>query len=484
MPDERNQERCAVETTGLPLGRPHRVRALGGTTTVWSGKLGRLDPIDLEQRAWVAQSGWPLGYDELQRAYDRAAALLDWPGSAAYSPEGLRSTGGLVFDGPHLQTAVFHRTRRPTNFATLWRRRSEQASAGVSTYLHATVTDIVLAPGHGAVERVTVTASVGQSWAVLPRILVLACGAIENARLLLASNGQSPAGVGNARDQVGRYFMDHPKATAGTIALTPPGTRPPGSHLPDRAYWARKKLYGTTARWGLRLSAATQADRGVLNSHVFLDPVHATEAEPAVDALKSLYTGKRKAAVLPALRQVADDVPAAAQFLRYKVMGRGPIAALELTTFLEQPPLAHNRVVLSSEHDDLGCRRARVDWSISDLERHSVRTLHKVIADDVRRRGLGTLHSPFLSSEPASWPRFRDASHHAGTTRMGHDPATSVVDPHGQVHGVENLFVAGSSVFPTVGYANPTFTIVALALRLADELARRLSHPTPISGPA
>jgi choline dehydrogenase-like flavoprotein len=329
------------------------------------------------------------------------------------------------------------------------------------------------------VERVTVTPSVGQRWEVVPRILVLACGAIENARLLLASDSQCPAGVGNARDQVGRYFMDHPKATAGTIALTPSGPRP------DGAYWARKKLYGTTARWGLRLSTAAQADRGALNSHVFLDPVHATEAEPAIEALKSFYTGKRSgSAALPALRQVTGDLPAAAEFLRYKATGRGHLAALELTTFLEQPPLARNRVVLSSEHDDLGCRRARVDWSISDLERHSLRQLHAVIADDVRRRGLGTLHSPFLSPDRASWPRFRDASHHSGTTRMGTDPATSVVDPAGQVHGVENLFVAGSSVFPTVGYANPTFTIVALALRLADEVARRLSHHIPIDGAA
>jgi choline dehydrogenase-like flavoprotein len=127
--------------------------------------------------------------------------------------------------------------------------------------------------------------------------------------------------------------------------------------------------------------------------------------------------------------------------------------------------------VLSDRRDVLGHPLARLEWSIGELDRRTGRALHATLDEDFRARGFGRVASPLLVGSDDPWPIARDASHHMGTTRMGIDPSTSVVDADCRVHGIENLFVAGSSVFATAGYANPTLTIVALALRLGDHLS-------------
>jgi choline dehydrogenase-like flavoprotein len=155
----------------------------------------------------------------------------------------------------------------------------------------------------------------------------------------------------------------------------------------------------------------------------------------------------------------------------FKAFNVGRIRAVEIHSFLEQAPRPENRVVLSDRRDALGHPLARVEWSIGELDRRTIRTLHTAVDEDFRARGFGRVSSPIVSESDDPWPISRDASHHMGTTRMGIDPSTSVVDTDCRVHGVDNLYVAGSSVFAAGGYANPTLTILALALRLGDHLS-------------
>jgi choline dehydrogenase-like flavoprotein len=170
------------------------------------------------------------------------------------------------------------------------------------------------------------------------------------------------------------------------------------------------------------------------------------------------------------LGHLVTGFPEIAALGLFKGFNVGRIRAVEIHSFLEQAPRRENRVTLSDRTDVFGDPLARLEWTVGEHDRRTIRTLHAALDEDLRRRGFGRVESPLLSEEEGPWPISRDASHHMGTTRMGDDPSTSVVDRECRLHGVENLYLAGSSVFPTSGYANPTLTIVALALRLGDHL--------------
>ena len=143
----------------------------------------------------------------------------------------------------------------------------------------------------------------------------------------------------------------------------------------------------------------------------------------------------------------------------------------QLHNRLEQAPNPESRVTLSEERDSLGLRRVRLDWRLTDLDKRSLRRAHEILGQEVGRAGLGRFKIEL--DEGGGWPSsLMGGFHHMGTTRMGQECERGVVDVNCLVHGISNLYIAGSSVFPTSGYANPTLTIVALALRLADHVNR------------
>ena len=154
-----------------------------------------------------------------------------------------------------------------------------------------------------------------------------------------------------------------------------------------------------------------------------------------------------------------------------KFFGRGPKTnVLLVRNFMEQEPNPENRITLSEGLDILGCSKPKIHWQISERDKQTMITFHELLRDEVAEQNLGSFESPLLSANLLAWPISQDASHHMGATRMGLDPSTSVVDRNCQVHSVANLHIAGSSVFPSSGFANPTATLVALAIRLADHL--------------
>ena len=181
---------------------------------------------------------------------------------------------------------------------------------------------------------------------------------------------------------------------------------------------------------------------------------------------------------VPLLVTIALDAPKVARYLWSRLVSRRRplIRRARLRNFMEMEPRPENRVTLADETDAHGMPLPLVEHDTTELDRRSLVELHEVLREEFERAGVGRLESDLQSADP--WPITQDASHHIGTTRMGADPATSVVDPELRVHGVENVYLAGASVFPTSGCANPTFTIVALSIRLARTLAARLA-PTP-----
>lgn len=475
-----------LEPTGLPVGRCVRVRALGGTTRVWAGRWKPHDAIDFEHRPWIEHSGWPLTRAALEPYYARAATLL---GLSPRPPDGRAVGGGAdrndaaPADGGWLERTVFRsidddRRDFAERFGPALRR-----SRNVMVLLHGTAVNLEPDADANRVRHVDVRCLSGRSFRVAARRFVLAAGGIENPRLLLLSRSRTPRGLGNRYDQVGRYYMDHPKAQAGSI-------RPAGPlHLP--AFWGRTTGSGLV-RVGLALSPAAQRRWRTLNSYVLLSPVYTGAELQTVRALKG-FVRRRSVGVRggrgpgwpgwpAALREAGRAASFVCRRAAARVLGRVETPRrVAVRNFSEQPPRACNRVVLGADRDALGCPRARITWSVGAQERYSLRVLHRLLRRELERRGLGRLRSPLLDERDADWPVRRAASHHMGTTRMGRDPRTSVVDPNGRVHGLANLYVAGSSVFPTSGYANPTATILALTLRLADHI-RELHDEDVLSG--
>ena len=177
--------------------------------------------------------------------------------------------------------------------------------------------------------------------------------------------------------------------------------------------------------------------------------------------------------------------PSVAQYAWFRLRrgARPKVRRVRLRNFMEMQPTPENRVRLSSAQDANGVRLARVVHSCTELDKRSLIELHRVLVDELSSSGFGRLQTDLATADPGSdapWPIDQDASHHMGATRMGTDPSSAVVDPSQRVHGVTNVWCAGASVFPTSGCANPTMTIVALSIRLAEELARRVPDlPAP-----
>ncbi|MCO7220222.1 GMC oxidoreductase [Klenkia sp. PcliD-1-E] len=324
-------------------------------------------------------------------------------------------------------------------------------------------------PSSGMAVGVQVSAMDGRRHEVLGGAVVLAAGAIENARILMLSD-PAGTGLGSGREHTGRFLQDHP--VVDLLELDP--TDPAG--LQDRT----AHLYrGGTRLWPkVRLAPDAQEAERLLDANAVV--VHEHD-DAAMDAARRLVGGLRRRS-LPAgwPADVRASVGAVGPLLRaaYRRRFRGlsagrPATRTVLQVWLEQEPDANSRLRLGAGLDPLGLPVAEVDWRVGPAELRTSRVLARWVAEDLQAHGLATVTElPAMTDDEAWRATVVDAYHPSGTTRMSSSPVDGVVDADGRVHGVERLFVAGSSVFPVAGYANPTLTIVALALRLADHLVR------------
>lgn len=470
-PGPATQELLAGESTApsLPLDEA-RLACLGGTTAAWAGWCRPLDPLDFEARPWVPHSGWPFDAPHLEPFYRHAHAVCGL-GAFEYRAGSWARTGSapLPLDGS-VRTEVFQFSP-PLHFGRAYRAELA-ASPNTTVLLHATALGLEFSEGGDAVTAVPVALPGGRRARVHAPIVVLAAGGIENPRLLLLSGRDSPDGPANRHGLVGRFFMEHPYVDSGS--LLPSGSAPPLGFY-------RRHHVTADAGPGLvagvfTLDGETVCRERLVNSAIFLRPryrAHPVFRSEAVRAAQSLVNSLRRGSLPRAAagrlqRAVRrPDRLALAAWLR---LGIGGGRGVGTRAFAEPVPDPGNRVTLTDERDPLGRRRVRVEWMPGELERRSLDRAHELLDRSLRQAGLGRVE-PAVVEEPGAWPpSLSGAGHHMGTTRMHRDPRQGVVDEHCRVHGIENLFIAGSSVFPTAGYANPTLTIVALALRLAGRI--------------
>ncbi len=485
-PDLRTQQLYRGEVTGRGYFALDscRFRMFGGTSNRWGGWCRPLDPADFASPAGSSLPGWPIGHADLLPYAADTADLLELPDHHF----GVADWSGPVSEPLDLDAGEFEhvlvRFSPQTNFAHRYGRRM-LTDRRVTVLLNANVTELMMEAGSSRLDGLRVRTLSGRTFTVHSRAVVLAAGGIENPRLLLSSTATRAAGIGNEHDLVGRCFMEHIHARAGHMWLR--------DHAEPPALYRRTRVDGDEMRGFIAPTAAARRREGLLACSLQVEPaVHNAYSTPflgwssdvtfrATDAYLRLR--RRHPELAAKLRARADRLwyqalrSRAARGERRSVtafaseLGADPTRLLALYARAEQTPNPHSRVTLSERRDALGMPVARLDWRLSDGDTESVTGWLARLDDALRRTGQGRVAGPSEDWES----QITGGPHHMGTTRMSVDPRHGVVDGNCRVHSVDNLFVAGSSVFSTGGWANPTFALVSLALRLADHLRTELT---------
>jgi len=407
-----------------------RLRQFGGTSNIWIGKWAPLQPQDFDERSWIKNSGWPISYADLQEYYRATAAdyAIGDLEQEAKRPEiqSLRekvAAKGLKFISFYWQETP---TRTALRFGDEMRR-----SKNLRVILGATATELKLDETCQRVTGVVCRSLEGKELLVEGSAIVLAMGAFETARLLLASDSQVPGGIGNQHGIVGRFYTDHPKHRRGKLR--------PG---PLAQQYARELQFVPKPRFSIcfALDDATQREHQLLQHALFLKPIYAKKRQWLWRSLRGQSTFRD---------------------------GNGSVANYGVNLVTEQTPHQDSRLKLGTERDALGQRKLEVDWRFIDNDYRSMEKILHLLTQRVQEVGLGTFD---FGNDLPCLDTMTDAAHQMGTTRMADRPENGVVDTNCRVFGTENLYVASSAVFPTGPKYSPTFTILALARRLGQHL--------------
>jgi choline dehydrogenase-like flavoprotein len=469
--EQRFQRQSRGQSDGYPTPRLHRsrARAFGGTLrhphfrdAGWAAR--PLDPIDFAAREGRPEFGWPFDRKHLDPYYTRAAStcgIRQFDVATTVWRQQVPSDGRVIESSPELEPTIFQFPRPAFHYA--WHDLSK--SSNVRLLLETRAVEISVDVTGQRVDSVVAVRRSRDRVVIRPRLVVFAAGGIENARLLLTAN--AGRGLGNEHDLVGRYFAERLSFHAGHVVLSDKTSvdQLDCFHAPE----------GADIGGGLRIAEKVQRERQLLNVAFFLVPRPAAVTSKAVRSLSTLRKAVERRPLIADIGWHTGNVLIGGRDLANlavsRVVSRPRVLALRAQG--EQAPNRESRVTLGSRTDDLGIPVARVTWRMTGDDLRSIEASARVVDAVLRSRGFGHVE---WTARLDSTTLVEGLYHHLGTTRMHADPRRGVADPHCRVHSVDNLYIAGSSIFPTYGASNPTLTIVALALRLADKLRETLNQ--------
>lgn len=495
-PDRKTQNLQWGENVGHPYYSldTSRPRFLGGSLNRWHlaveedcsyARMRQLDSIDFEKRDWIPYSGWPFEKSHLDSFYERAQAVCSvnpptfdvdcWQNK----PNGTQQ----VLCSDRIQTVIF---KFGSKKAFLRNHLNEIDRANnVATYIHANAVEIETDSVSNTVSKLKIITENGNLLWVKAKVYVIASGAIEIARLLLVSNKNRKTGLGNEYGLVGRFFMEHPHFTAGILLPANPDIFK-STHL----YTKRNIVNGIPIIGKIALAENLIRENKILGHVIELYPKIIPRAllhrfpivdNEGVSSIKALRQSRDERSEigkhLHSICRNIDDVGLAVyrqlKSRLYNMIDKTTVKVFSIQSMSEQIPNPESRVFLSDERDALGMNRVKLDWKISSEDMRSIIKTLEILDRDFRRLGIGKIYRQLYNEIPNE--NIYGGWHHMGTTRMNADPRSGVVDENSKVHSIKNLYIAGPSVFPTGGYANPALTIVALSIRLADHLKKILN---------
>ena len=477
-----------------------RRRGVGGSSTVWGGRCIPFDPIDFEHRPWMRHARWPISYGDVARYYPRALAYAQAGALAFAAGVALPGEPAELAPGVASRDVVLDRIERfshPTDFGR-WYDARLRAQPHLRLYYNAPVEQILTADDGARAAGVRARIA-GRSLVFAAPRVVVACGGLETARLLLASDEARACGLGNERDLVGRFYQCHLEGEIGAIAFTRDvdRTRIDYQRAPDGTYcrrylWLSPEAQRRDALAGLvlRPAHANIVDPGhrnpVLSAMYLVKSFIVAEYARKMTSLEAVaraeYAGGAGAYYAAHLRNVVAGAPRLTGFglhwLRRRILAQRKLpsvvlidrrATYPLDVNAEQEPNPESRVRLGGERDALGMRRLIVDWRTTEADHHRLAEGMRVIQRAVARSGTVRIDLG-EDLDVLAARRVPVGGHHIGTARMASDPSAGVCDANAELFGTRGVFLAGATVFPTSGFANPTLVMLALALRLAEYL--------------
>ena len=470
----------------------YRRAVFGGTTSLWGGRCVPLDPIDFERREYVAQSGWPIRYEDVGQYYSRALAYCD-AGAFDFTVTGAlerpsATIGGFDGDGVVLTDRI-ERYSLPTDFGKRYRKKIAD-SGNVTAVLYARCIKLHPRAGGEAIESLDLIDRTGALRRLSARTVVLANGGIEVPRLLMTSDPEG-RGLGNHYDLLGRFYSCHFENTCGRLVSN-------GTAI---SFGFEKTLDGVYCRRQLRFSQSAQRQHELLNMVFRLhfpeysDSRHGSPVMSAIYLAKSMLPAEYRAILRhnveppsasptwPHVRNVLSGLPQLSRFagdwifkmrmatrkLPYTLVPNAD-GSFPLEFNSEQTPVASNRVSIMQEADRDGLKRVDITWRICESDVESARGGFRLLRNSINSGSACRLEFDEEQLRLGVSNSSPLGGHHIGTARMASTARTGVVGPDCAVFGLPNLFIASSAVFPTSGHANPTLTIVALAVRLAKHL--------------
>ncbi len=474
----RNTETAAQDlNNAIVLGRPHsgikegRARVLGGTTTLWGGQLIAFREIDFQARPWLNLPAWPINRQEISRYYESCATMLGLP---LKGDDETSVWHALKMDPPNLSPDlefVLTRWLKEANLARMFASELKN-NPNLNVVLHASATGFA-ASDDGRITSVEICSSDGKKCNLSADAFVVATGTIEASRLMLAAAKKNPRLPWSDNDWVGAAFQDHLELRAATV------------------HPINKKLFNDTFdnifldgyKYNPKITLSTSIQNVKLLTNVGGVFTFESSISGHLSNIKIFLKAIKNGSVPSSFRSIPKDMlalmkvwyPLVVRYLRDSRAFNPADLGIGLRVHCEQIPLQRSRILLDPDKCDRnGVPLAVLDWQIDGREMESVVAFCEVAAAKLEQMGLAKIdidprliHRDFSIIDEA-----RDTNHHCGGLQMADTCADGVVNGDLRVHGTKNLYVAGAAVFPSSSFANPTFTAMALALRLADHIRR------------
>jgi hypothetical protein len=492
--EPRTQALYEGESVGHPMTLTEgRHRRFGGTSTYWGGRVATLDQLDFAERSWVNDSGWPISWKTMEPFYEQAKTKANFKAPWLPEADALNSINRKL---PILSTEKikpFIWRSAPTNArSTLmeylkpdyskhfdWGKAYKQSlstDTATTIVVHSNLIRMTSSQMPDEIASAIFSSLNGNILTIKARYFVICCSGIENARILLNLPEPIISSV-NKHDNIGRYFMQHPRGLI--LSLTPKRTLPPSiQDLFNNFVDFRRSRVGYEV--GLALSEDTQKELKLLNASAAC--YYTASASSPWEAGKRVRDAIRRRSIYPTIlgdiRHFLSGGGATFVNVLRRYISDTPRsysdADAHIVVDLEQEPNRCSKITLAETTDELGVTRVRVDWKLGEAERRTARVFATLIAEELSLSGYGACElQPWLNSiDPIKENELVGNYHFIGATRMSNEPEQGVVDKDCRVFGLKNLFVGGASIFPTGGHANPTLTIVALAIRLAEHLRK------------
>lgn len=413
---------------GTEVGDPYleldaiRLRYFGGTSGHWTGYCRNLDEIDFLRKDRISTTAhWPIEKKDLDPYLLDACNVVDVKPAAP---------SRVLAPDLGVQEDFFSFSRPPTRFGDKY-KKAIVASKTITLFVNANLTGVTAKDGR--VSACVFQSYTGKSQSIAADKYVFAMGGIENSRQLLWHASRSPGNICSPQAPLGRYWMDHPHFTIGGA-------------LVNFKVTDRRRFFGLTPQKQMQL--------GVLNCGLRLEPLNPDQTQRMIKDL---------VCVAPALGEWAAGLA-----------HRNVTCGVRMRAAWEQNPAYDNRVALSAtKKDRFGIPSPVLYWRKGPLDLKTLRSTALQFNEYLVTRKLGRVRLADWVLGRAPYPPHDEIGgpHLMGGTRMSDSARDGVVDSNCQVFGSKNLYMAGSSVFPSAGHSNPTLTILQLALRLADHMA-------------